>query len=414
MFTLTASLLQLRGVTPVTTPIVSPPLYLAFNGEIMGGLPRDFSVTGNDGVALASALHEALDQHHDDNKGDDDVDDAVNREVVKVLGDLEGPWSMVFYDAYRHRLWFGRDVFGRRSLILRATSDTFILGSVSTSSSIDDGGDDDGVVVEVEVPPGIYSISLAEECPIRDVQHHPFPPHVRMILDWEVGALAENGDIQEEPGKDEDDEGELVLDPSTLLVLHALRDAVAECVTFISDRTHIVPMPPSDDHDYHDKHSLDGHRHLRTSSPLPPPSRRPPTPTSVPLLLPPSPVLILFSGGVDSTILAALAADVLPVGTPIDLINVCFGTIDDPSPDRLAALDALEELRARNPQGTSQDRKVVLKPQKRKNREEVRRSICIRTPTLPRKSSRGAAFLFHRMESFLSRLIRPPSFFLHP
>ena len=74
-------------------------------------------------------------------------------------------------------------------------------------------------------------------------------------------------------------------------------------------------------------------------------SAAPPLPL---LLLPPAPVLILFSGGVDSTLLAALAHEALPPGVPIDLASVCFagGT----SPDRLSALDALEELRQLAPE----------------------------------------------------------------
>lgn len=65
------------------------------------------------------------------------------------------------------------------------------------------------------------------------------------------------------------------------------------------------------------------------------------------LLLPPAPLLILFSGGVDSSLLAALAHEALPPGAPIDLASICFdgGT----SPDRRAALDALQELRAAAP-----------------------------------------------------------------
>jgi asparagine synthetase B (glutamine-hydrolysing) len=61
-------------------------------------------------------------------------------------------------------------------------------------------------------------------------------------------------------------------------------------------------------------------------------------------LLPAAPILLLFSGGVDSTLLAVLAHRSLPSGVPIDLVNVCFD--HGRSPDRLAALDALEELRA--------------------------------------------------------------------
>lgn len=63
----------------------------------------------------------------------------------------------------------------------------------------------------------------------------------------------------------------------------------------------------------------------------------PPAPTAA--------VGVLFSGGIDSMVLARLAHAHVPAGAPIDLINVCFDAAHR-SPDRLAAIAGLEELRA--------------------------------------------------------------------
>ncbi len=48
--------------------------------------------------------------------------------------------------------------------------------------------------------------------------------------------------------------------------------------------------------------------------------------------LAPAPVLVLFSGGVDSTLLATCAHMALPPDTPIDLASICFDGGN--SPDR--------------------------------------------------------------------------------
>lgn len=51
-----------------------------------------------------------------------------------------------------------------------------------------------------------------------------------------------------------------------------------------------------------------------------------------------------FSGGLDSMILARLAHEYLPISEAIDLVNVCFA-VDHRSPDRVAALKGVQELR---------------------------------------------------------------------
>ncbi len=75
-----------------------------------------------------------------------------------------------------------------------------------------------------------------------------------------------------------------------------------------------------------------------------------------------APVLVLFSGGLDSTVLAALVDLHLPPHCPIDLVNVAFPATPratkgppgqqsfDTAPDRLAAVTSLGDLRAISPQ----------------------------------------------------------------
>ena len=54
---------------------------------------------------------------------------------------------------------------------------------------------------------------------------------------------------------------------------------------------------------------------------------------------------ILFSGGIDSSVLAVLADRILPIDQPIDLLNVAFfSDVLTPPADRQTGLEALTEL----------------------------------------------------------------------
>lgn len=48
-----------------------------------------------------------------------------------VLAEVEGPWAVIYWQARTHTLWFGRDIYGRRSLLFRMHRDQFVLSSVA-------------------------------------------------------------------------------------------------------------------------------------------------------------------------------------------------------------------------------------------------------------------------------------------
>lgn len=89
---LAASLLQLRGSTPSTSPLQdSQGNVLCFNGEVFSGL--QIPPGGNDGKALLAALQQ-------------------EPSPVGVLSGLRGPWSLIYWQEQQQTLWFARDVMG--------------------------------------------------------------------------------------------------------------------------------------------------------------------------------------------------------------------------------------------------------------------------------------------------------------
>ncbi|KAL0031585.1 hypothetical protein WJX77_008488 [Trebouxia sp. C0004] len=117
------SLLQVRGSTPGVTPVKDGHgSLLVLNGEIFGGL--DIAPGLNDSQALLQAL-------------------SVGK-TPDVFNCLRGPWAAVYWHADSRTLWFGRDVLGRRSLLMHLPSspdDCFCLVSAAPAAlvaSLDD------------------------------------------------------------------------------------------------------------------------------------------------------------------------------------------------------------------------------------------------------------------------------------
>lgn len=50
-------------------------------------------------------------------------------EILEIVQKIRGPWAFVFWDKLRNQVWFGRDFFGRQSLLLHSYGDRIILTS---------------------------------------------------------------------------------------------------------------------------------------------------------------------------------------------------------------------------------------------------------------------------------------------
>jgi asparagine synthetase B (glutamine-hydrolysing) len=74
-----------------------------------------------------------------------------DRDVVNSLHSIEGPFAFVWVDVVSKRVWFGKDRFGRRSLLMRVSLDGKQV--VLASSGLVDG-------VELPAGEGIFSLDL--------------------------------------------------------------------------------------------------------------------------------------------------------------------------------------------------------------------------------------------------------------
>ncbi|KAF4531766.1 hypothetical protein B566_EDAN017134 [Ephemera danica] len=57
--------------------------------------------------------------------------------ILEVLGEVEGPWSFIYWNERHHELWFGRDAMGRHSLLWWQTENSPGIVISSTASRVD-------------------------------------------------------------------------------------------------------------------------------------------------------------------------------------------------------------------------------------------------------------------------------------
>uniref|UniRef100_A0A8D0KLK0 Asparagine synthetase domain-containing protein 1 n=1 Tax=Salvator merianae TaxID=96440 RepID=A0A8D0KLK0_SALMN len=296
--------LHLRGLlTPQPLEDPSSGNVFLWNGEIFDGIP--IKVEENDAQVLFHQLCLC----------------SKKSDVLSVFSSIRGPWSFIFYQASRHSLWFGRDYFGRRSLLWQFNQEAekaFIVTSVSAAS--------DNPWWEVPAL-GIFRLDLQEcaaaesmtltlhpwKCPSRgnttdlDAVSRYLPSHVSLVMDDShslvTPVIALNKEI-------------LGLPKATHSFEFSRNAPDVRILKMLLEEQHKKKLV----HQFIDVFSRAVKRRVlclvRGRDQLRGATMRKPH------------VAVLFSGGIDSILIAALADRHVPLEEPIDLLNVAFKITD--------------------------------------------------------------------------------------
>jgi len=310
MVTACSSVLWLQGDSITCQPLVdSLNNMLLWNGDIfnMTGVSRNPSESDTSLLSRHLASCETPDQ------------------MLDCMASISGPWAMVYMQETTNTLWFGRDFFGRQSLLVSTTSETLTLSSCVTSDMTN----------FTEVPAfGLFSCLLAPNGQLGQVTLYPWDCMKDQAessnintMQYTISSLTircpvrldqfnpSTQSISHEPSSDSDNLFQYLLSQSSISSMvdkftDLLRAAVKTRITnqpgLCKNCVNIKPLTTC-------SHSS---------------------------------VAVLFSGGLDSCVLAHLAAELLPAGQSLQLLNVAFqkagGGFD--VPDRLTGIQAFKEL----------------------------------------------------------------------
>ncbi|CRG84916.1 hypothetical protein PISL3812_02087 [Talaromyces islandicus] len=282
--TFVSTVLGLRGDHITPQPLVDPKSrsVLCWNGEawkVFGD-----TVQGNDTEQVFQRLIEAAKPSDGSNGHNHDDDEcrvgSASKTLVRltnVINNITGPFSFVFYDGFHQRIFFSRDCLGRRSLLHSLDED----GTLRISSICDGASSTPFEEVETD---GLHMIDLSR---IISMQGND-PGMTKLPYQMEVIPWSH----EKSPT--------LSMKNPIPLMNPALPTSQPPALTLSSPSVERL------------EHEL--RRSLETRI------------RDVPLVgtEPNAKIAVLFSGGLDCTILARLAHDTLPVNEPIDLLNVSF------------------------------------------------------------------------------------------
>ncbi|KAI5074270.1 hypothetical protein GOP47_0010231 [Adiantum capillus-veneris] len=335
-----ATTLQLRGSVQICQPLKDlHENVLIYNGEVFDGPVIESNE--NDAQVLLDLLGDCCSClcHAGCASMDgctclvSERDSKIHISVPEFLSTIKGPWALVFWQAKSGILWFGRDVLGRRSLLIHwpcLNDQRLILSSVcppfdyskSTSTLFESG------IFEYweELPCGIYSIHInagaIKNIAKRAVKHSWKNAVLIELIGWKRDCIEpppEHLDVASQSACDD-----LQLGRADLSVISTLNAKTSHHVQVLASLQESVRRRTSNISEYWKEDVKSIHAPLTTELKME------------------TPFAILFSGGLDSMILAAIADQSVPSHWSIDLLNISFE--GQTAPDRITAIAGVKEL----------------------------------------------------------------------
>ncbi|KAM9954500.1 hypothetical protein ACTFIW_003099 [Dictyostelium discoideum] len=354
---LISSVLGLRG------PLTIQPLTdenngntLLWNGELFGGY--EIGIHDNDTCLL---LHLLSKINGNENENEEINENEIERELIEIMLKIKGPFAFLYWQEKKRKLWFGRDVLGRRSLLVN--NETIINDKpsliISSMGSFPNGIDD-----SIRLPKwdeintfGLFSIHFPKIIETNTIHFKIHPWDISNINNLNIGMISLDYD------NDNDNEEE---SNTTATTTKEIEEVEGNNI----DQLHFYPFGRREKLDiekgewsekvFNDYvngfyEAISDSINVRLNN-LPIASLEIPDLIRAPFLQEkPLPLVsrlgILFSGGLDSMVLAAMSNKHMETpDEPIHLINVAFGDDDSPFeeydkvPDRKAAISGLKEL----------------------------------------------------------------------
>ncbi|MGH0116205.1 UNVERIFIED_CONTAM: hypothetical protein FKN15_000132 [Acipenser sinensis] len=242
-------------------------------------------------------------------------------EILSIFSAIQGPWAFIYFQADSHCLWFGRDFFGRRSLLWQFDDEEKSIMLTSVGALV--VGTEHGQWQEVPAS-AVYKIDL-KACSLLDSL-------VLMLYPWKYpSSKLQNSDLTHELRLEQFSSSvSLAMNESGLFLTAPVVPLNITIPVCLPQSKHTLATQPSFEDlqpflqsDKRKKivlQLLDVLSEAVRQRIQYPPSKTVATCPSVNK----ANVAILFSGGIDSMILAALADRHIPVEQPIDLLNVAF------------------------------------------------------------------------------------------